>query len=265
MAITGFSTGALMLGNFDEALRLMSGTSMTAVELSALRLAELPALIEALPTLNLRQFAYVSLHAPSRFSAAEENEVIEHLHRVPNERPIIVHPDTIHDPGKWTQFGDRLVIENMDRRKPDGRSADELSRWFDRLPNARLCLDLAHAHQCDRTMTEAFRILAKFRDRICQLHISELDSTGHHFSLSFGAIRAFLEVAPLIPALCPAILESRNPLQGANRQMQGLWIEKEAERANQALGRVTLPTPNSTSSENTAVFPTFCSSSPART
>lgn len=236
-----------MFGNFNEALRLMSATSMSAVELSALRLAELPLLIEALPRLDLRQFQYVSLHAPSRFSAAEEDGVIELLRSVPQECPIIVHPDTIHDSEKWAQFGRQVAIENMDRRKQDGRSADELSHWFDRLPNARLCFDLAHAHQCDRTMTEAFRILSKYRDRICQLHISELDSTGHHFSLSFGSVRAFLEVAPLIPAESPTILESRNLLVGADQQMQVAWIEWEAHRANQALGRAQLLTPDANS------------------
>lgn len=237
MSLTGFSTGALALGDFAQGLRLMSGTSMKAVELSALRLPELPGLIDALPTLNLGQFKYVSLHAPSRFSAEEEEGVIELLGRVSKEMSIIVHPDTIHTPVKWAGFGSQLAIENMDRRKPDGRSADELSRWFEELPYARLCFDLAHAHQCDRTMTEAFRILLRFKDRICQLHVSELDSTGHHFSLSLGSMRAFSEIASLIPIESPLILESRNPLRQTDQGLHAAWIEREARRANKALGR----------------------------
>jgi len=237
MAFTGFSTGALALGDFNTALDLLRGTPTTAVELSALRLAELPALINALPRLDLEQFRYVSMHAPSRFSAEEEDNVIELLQCVPEGWPIIVHPDTIYDPSKWNRFGDQLAIENMDRRKLDGRSSEELKRWFEKLPDAKLCFDLAHAHQCDRTMTEAFRILVRFRDRICQLHISELDSTGHHFSLSSGSIRAFLEIASLVPADSPAILESRNPLPETDQQTQGAWIEREVCKANEALGR----------------------------
>lgn len=237
MAFIGFSTGALVLGNFQEALRLLEGTSMTAVELSALRLPELPILVGALPKLDLGQFDYISFHAPSRFSAGEEDGVIELLRQVPDGLPIIVHPDTIHEADKWAEFGNQLAIENMDRRKNEGRSAEELCRWFEKLPNARLCLDLAHAHQCDRTMTEAFRILSNFRDRVCQLHISELDSTGHHFPLSYGSIQAFLEIASLIPADAPAILESLNPLQGAEDELQQDWIEHEANRARAALGR----------------------------
>ena len=237
MACIGFSTGALALGNFQEALRLIEGTSMMAVELSALRLAELPVLVEALPKLDLGQFAYISFHAPSRFSADEEDHVVELLHRVPTGWPIIIHPDTIRESDKWTGFGNQLAVENLDRRKPDGRSAEELGRWFDLLPNARLCFDLAHAHQCDRTMTEAFRILLRFSDRICQLHISELDSAGHHFPLSFGSIQAFKEIAPMIPADSPAILESLNPFEEENDETQRTWIEREMNRASTAIGR----------------------------
>jgi hypothetical protein len=190
-----------------------------------------------MPKLDLRQFSYVSIHAPSRFSADEEDGVIDLLHRIPHERPIIVHPDTIHDPGKWTGFGSQLAIENMDRRKSGGRSAEELCRWFDQLPDARLCFDLAHAHQCDRTMTEAFRILMKFRDKVCHLHISDLDSAGHHFPLSFGSIQAFKEIAPMIPADSPAILESLNPFEEENDETQRTWIEREMNRASTAIGR----------------------------
>jgi hypothetical protein len=131
MDFIGFSTGALKLGDFEEALRLMQGSSMTAVELSALRLLELPVLIGAIPRLNLEQFAYVSVHAPSRFSPDEEDNVIQLLRQIPIEWPIIVHPDTIHNPDRWVGFGSQLAIENMDRRKPDGRSAQELGRWFE--------------------------------------------------------------------------------------------------------------------------------------
>ena len=242
MAFIGFSTGALKRGNFQGALDLMRGTSMTAVELSALRLRELPVLIEALPRLDLGQYSYIAFHAPSRFTAAEEVGVVELLRRVPRKWPIIVHPDTIHDFGMWAGLGNRIAIENMDRRKHDGRSVEELRSWFERLPDARLCLDLAHAHQFDRTMTEAFRILLSFKGRVCQLHVSELDSAGrHHFPLSFGSIQAFSEIASLIPDDSPVIIESLNPFEGAEEKLQQDWIDREAQRACKALGRLIEP------------------------
>lgn len=236
----GFSTGALRLGDFIAALHLFRGTTINAIELSALRLRELPNLIKSLHDLDLEQFEYVAVHAPSNFSSDEEDGVIELLKNVPSNWPIIVHPDTVHSHTKWFEFGSQLTIENMDRRKADGRTAEELAVWFDRLPSARLCFDMAHAHQCDRTMTEAFRILAQNKERLRQLHISELDSAGHHYPLSFGSIRAFSEVAFLIPSTIPIIIESLSPLQNASEEEQKAWIEREAGRASEALGRESL-------------------------
>ncbi len=238
MCLVGFSTGAIALGDFERALVLLRDTSLKAVELSALRMPELPALVGALPHLDLSAFEYISIHAPSRFSESEEEYVIELLGKAPRNFPIILHPDTIHDHAKWRRFGPQLAIENMDRRKEVGRSAEELRQWFEVLPEAHLCLDLAHVHQFDRTMTEAYRILKNFKDRVCQLHVSELDSTGHHHQLSLGSMRAFGEIGPMIPTEVAIILESLSPIRGANDADQIAWIELEAERACQSLRRI---------------------------
>jgi hypothetical protein len=58
-------------------------------------------------------------------------------------------------------------------------------------------------------MTEAYLFLRSFSNRICQIHISQLDSASHHYPLSEGSIRAFSEVAWLIPEDVPFIIESR--------------------------------------------------------
>ena len=146
----GFSTGAIALGDFERALMLLDQTAMKAVELSALRLHELPTLIEVLSRLDLTKYDYISFHAPSRFERDEEDRIVQSLAAVPKKYPIILHPDTVHNSAKWRQFGSQLAIENMDRRKEVGRTAEELKCWFEQLPEARLCLDLAHAHQVDQ-------------------------------------------------------------------------------------------------------------------
>lgn len=222
----GFSTGAIALGEFRVALQLLRQTPATAVELSAIRVSELPPLIAALPELDLSQFRYISLHAPSRFSAGEEEACISLLGQVPKEWPIVLHPDAISDALKWSHFGGQLAIENMDRRKSDGKSARELFAWFERLPEARLCFDLAHARQCDPTMTEAFRILDRFGHRLAQIHISELDSASRHYRLSSGAVQAYAEVAWMISEDIPIIIESR-VLDGQ--------IDQEIENVKRAL------------------------------
>jgi len=216
----GFSTGALALGDFRKALVLMAGKNLPAVELSALRVAELPDLIDAIPFLGLREFRYVAVHAPSSFDVDQEIEIVGLLRQIRPEWKIILHPDTIHNPECWRVFGDQLLLENMDRRKPDGRSAEELARWFEKLPSAQLCFDLAHAQQLDTTMTESYVILKRFGERLGQIHISQLDSSSHHRPLSVGSVRAYSEISWLFPPDVPFIIESRVSPEEMDREVQ---------------------------------------------
>src|ERR1051325_10533180 len=89
---------------------------------------------------------------------------------------IIVHPDVMRKPTLWRQFGRKLLLENMDRRKTVARTADELAIYFEQLPEARLCLDFAHARQLDTTLSVLTEIIYKFLSKIAEIHISELDS-----------------------------------------------------------------------------------------
>lgn len=231
--IIGFSTGALALGDFRTGLDLVRNKRITAIELSALRVRELPELMAALPKLDLKQFSYVAIHAPSLFDASEERLIVEQLREVRDDFSIVLHPDTIHDFTKWAGLGARLLIENMDRRKTDGRTAKELSVWFNRLPDAGLCFDLAHAQHFDPTMTEAFQILAQFGNKIRQVHISELDSASHHFPLSYSATQTFSEVIGKIPTRAAFIIESR---------IQPSEIDSELEKVRNLMSQPELAT-----------------------
>jgi hypothetical protein len=229
----GFSTGALAFGNFRRALQMLQGKTVNAVELSALRTHELPGLVEAIDSLDLRAYQYISIHAPSSFSAEEEPQIIDKLRVfVEREWSIILHPDAIHRIDLWRDFGERLCIENMDKRKPIGRTVSELERFFADLPQALFCLDMAHARQVDSSMTEAYLLLKKFAGRLRQLHVSEVDTNSKHDRISRGASRAFREIASLIPKDVPAILES--PVLENE-------IEEELQRAKLAL-RSEVPT-----------------------
>ena len=75
----GFSTGALAYADFREALRMLDQKEVQAVGLSALRQDELAPLLQAIPTLDLTGFAYVSIHAPSQFDANWEAVLCEQL------------------------------------------------------------------------------------------------------------------------------------------------------------------------------------------
>ena len=105
----GFSTGALALGDFRRALKLLANTNATAVEVSALREHELPLLMEAADTLPLESFKYVSVHAPSRFQTMTEEEGARLLLPcVARGWHVVVHPDSIKKPEHWAPFGTHL-------------------------------------------------------------------------------------------------------------------------------------------------------------
>lgn len=210
MRHVGFSTGAVARGDFALALALLACEPVDSIELSALRYQEVEPLIAALPKLNLQRYGYISFHAPSNFTPEQEPPLANLLyHSVPQEWPIVLHPDTIHDWNIWRPFGSRLAIENMDRRKSKGRTVEELGAVYSELPHASFCLDIGHARQYDTSMTEAYRLVQKFKSRLCQIHISEVNSASQHDRISYTAALSFRQVASFIPDDVPLIIESR--------------------------------------------------------
>jgi sugar phosphate isomerase/epimerase len=203
----GFSTGAIAKADFRAAIECLHNFPIDVVEISALRLAELQPLIQAFDSLNLRQFSFVSIHAPSAFAASDEHKVISLLGAF-KTRHVVVHPDAVHDIDSWADVPFTVVLENMDLRKHNARSADELEFFFDKLPKAKLCFDIGHAKSVDPTMYEAERILRKYSDRLAQVHISEVTSRGSHEPVSFTAIQSFSQIARRIPSEIPIIIES---------------------------------------------------------
>ena len=205
----GFSTGALAYADFRRGLAMMQTTACAAVELSALRQAELFPLLESLDSLDLTRFDYLSVHFPSQFEPAWEALGCDRLRKeIWRNWPIIVHPDALFDFSLWREFGNLLCVENMDKRKPIGRTAKELDSIFRRLPDASFCFDIGHARQCDPTMTEAYVILREFGPKLRQVHVSEVNTRSKHDPLSYASILAYQEVAHLIPEDIPLILET---------------------------------------------------------
>lgn len=204
----GFSTGALAYADFRRGLAMTRTAACAAVELSALRQSELFPLLESLKSLDLTGFEYISIHAPSQFEPEWEAVAWDRLREECwRNWPIIVHPDALVDFSLWREFGALLCVENMDKRKPIGRTVRELRWIFEQLPQASFCFDIGHARQCDPTMTEAYLILREFGSKLRQVHVSEVNTRSKHDPLSYASILAYQEVAHLIPANVPLILE----------------------------------------------------------
>ncbi len=177
-------------------------------------------MLESLDSLDLSFASYISFHAPSRFETLSEEAVTHHLRGILTRRwPIIIHPDAIIEPRLWQGFGEWLCIENMDKRKPVGRTVEELRTIFRIFPDASLCFDIGHARQIDPTMGQATLILRSFVDRLKQVHMSEVNSRNGHDPMSVTAILAFRKIAHLIPPETPVILEAVIPEKMMEGQM----------------------------------------------
>jgi len=118
----GFSTGALARADFRRGLEVIRRQGMQAVEISALRFPELPVLLEAFHEIELSAFRHVSLHYPSAYPPESEATTVESLRLTAPGIPVVVHPDAIQDFSRWRGLGESLLVENMDRRKPLGRT-----------------------------------------------------------------------------------------------------------------------------------------------
>jgi sugar phosphate isomerase/epimerase len=210
MSRIGFSTGALARGQLERGVEMARRLGLTVIELSALRLRELDDLLEFVSKHELSEFEYIALHAPADYRPIDEKRVAESLGVVAHERhwPVILHPDAVHRFEYWVSLGPWLYVENMDKRKPIGRTVEELGQALAKTPEAYVCFDIAHARQVDSSMTEAYRILRLYQARIRHMHFSEVSSDSKHRRISDSAFRAFSQVAHSLPIDVPVILES---------------------------------------------------------
>jgi hypothetical protein len=178
----GASTGYLgqMRGNWVDLVGAAKSTSTFAAELAALSEPEFGALRTFLGQTGPLPFHYLSVHAPVKDRKASEADLVSWLDALPVAvNSIVTHPDTIEDPTPYRALGRRLIIENMDDRKQDGRTVEEMARHFARLPDAGFCFDIAHAWAVDPSMGLASDLLDHFGARLRQVHLSSIQNGRH--------------------------------------------------------------------------------------
>lgn len=206
----GFSSGSLSRGNFKLAIEIMRQYKVDVIELSALREHELAPLLQALEDgLDLSDFRQITFHAPSKLINLDPQQLCEMLDPIVKRKwNIVVHTDLIIEPAPWRSLGHHLCIENSDHRKPMGRTATEMQTFFDMLPEASWCFDIAHARHIDSTMSVAIAMLASFADRLREIHLSRIDEEGKHWAIDHAMIGACRRIAPRIDTNVPIILEA---------------------------------------------------------
>lgn len=192
---TGYMSGAR--GDWPRLVAAAESCSLDVVELSALSASELPSLLRFLDEAELMglPFGHVSVHGPSKGWDGTPGALAAALGAIPSSvEGIVLHPETLGDLAAFAGLGARLRLENMDARKDDARTADELARFFAALPDARFCFDVAHAHLNDPSLALAHELLDAFGDRLAEVHVSSIEPDGDHVPLRAADAEAFLPV-----------------------------------------------------------------------
>jgi hypothetical protein len=210
----GVSTGYMATRREDWAtlVRRACGVSSFAVELSALSERELPGLLAFLAGRPRLPFNYLSVHAPTKGLRRPEGELVALLASLPGHvDAVVVHPDAIRHAEAWRPLSHRLVLENMDARKPIGQRPGQLAELFAVLPRAGFCLDVAHAAAVDPSMRLAHALLDAHGARLRQVHLSSLRrDRSSHVALTRRDEARFRPVLRRCPDV-PWILEAPPP------------------------------------------------------
>lgn len=209
----GASTGYMVdnRGDWPRLIEEASRISSFAVELTALGEDELPSLLKFLADDPPLPFRYVSVHGPSKDRRMPEDELVAQLVELPPfVDAIVLHPDQIEDPSAYAPLGSRLLIENMDSRKDSGRRGHELESFFEVLPDAGFCFDVAHAWTVDQTMAAGEDLLDRFTNRLKHVHLSSMSESLGHVPLQETQEKLFV---PLLSRCrdVPWILEAAPP------------------------------------------------------
>ncbi len=198
-------------GHHLDGLRWALSLSATGVELTAHRDSELDALLAAFAdpafVQLLRAAPTVSVHGPSSPDQWTP-DTADRLAALPAQvERIVVHPwDGDPDPG-MASLGSRLLVENMDPRKPQFGDVDGVAAWMAALPEARMCLDTAHLSAFADGERRGQGFIDAFGDRIAEVHTSGLTPPGLHVPMTAAHAQAQWPMLRQLTHL-PWVLES---------------------------------------------------------
>ncbi len=163
---------------------------------------------DELLALGREMFTDASVHLPSYVHTGEDEALaVAEAARAHGYTRLIIHPYVVREPARWRALGAALVFENLDFRFVGQMSAEDLRPVFAQLPEARFCLDIAHAHGwCPE---ETGRLLAAFGDRLAAIHYSEIDpATAMHLpTVAEDVMASHARYLRDIPESIPVVFE----------------------------------------------------------
>tara|TARA_Y100000310_G_scaffold311212_1_gene357287 strand:- start:523 stop:1242 length:720 start_codon:yes stop_codon:yes gene_type:complete len=211
----GFSTGSLYKTKVKpiskECFELIANTGSKAIELNCIDPNNLYELLKIKDN-DLKKFDYISLHAPAIKMFYQDNQktkkvldLISEINKRLDLKCIIIHPDRVIDWKIFLKYKLPLAIENMDKRKKTGKTDQSLNGFFKKT-NFKMILDINHCFTVDRSMRLTKRLIEKFQNKICQIHISGYLKNKSHYPLYITKQKNLID--PIRNRNWPIIIES---------------------------------------------------------
>lgn len=176
----GFSTGTFYRHcDTAEALQVFKNNNISVVELGFLKPETImdDSLLEQITPELLKNFEYVSLHAPKFVYKDNEQtksifERIERINSIRKLDAVVFHPDLVEDFDIFNQVGFQVAFENMDNRKKIFKTPRELENLVSKNEKFNAVLDLNHVYVNDNTMSLAEEFHKTIEDKLVEYHIS---------------------------------------------------------------------------------------------
>jgi len=235
--IIGLGTGAmykLINPASLEAIKAVEKTGANAIELCGVRMERFHHVKHSFINIedcHVCNFDYVSLHAPNDHIYRNDNETLGLLYLLRSVHDelsidnIVIHPELVEDFSVFEKVSLPLAFENMDWRKKDFKTVEQMKRVFD---YGKMVLDVTHAYTCDKSMDLCLDLIKAYLPQIAEIHCSghyvHGEDEQQHFPASlekdyWDGDFPHTQILSCVPANIPIIIESVFPKDFTNMQV----------------------------------------------
>lgn len=180
--LIGFSTGCFYKTKIKpislDCFKIIKSTEASAIEINCIDINNLYRFSKITKTYLLKNFSYISLHAPAKNFYYRDNlksrsilELIFKLNKEIELNCVIIHPDKVLNWKLFKNYPLNFAVENMDARKKTGKTAKSLTPILKKT-NFKMTLDLNHCFTNDTSMRLAKNFIKKYENKIAQAHVS---------------------------------------------------------------------------------------------
>ena len=180
----GFATGLMRHLPTQDAIEFIQKTGCEAVEVNFPKDYNERDWISEIPTSALDSFKRVSVHLPKipaegeygQYADNDGTEVVfgmyKRLKTLRNIDAVIVHPNMVSDFDVLPRFGQKVLLENLDKRNTRYTRPEDFRELFSDSSPFGMILDLNHVFTHDPSMRRAKEFYDAYGDRVGEIHLS---------------------------------------------------------------------------------------------